>query len=107
MIRRPPRSTLFPYTTLFRSDRVAADPGGVLAAAGLSRQLARLAHRGQPHRSVRRCRARDGVLPPRRAARGRAGGRADPAVAVQRQLDELAALVREVLGGDALGAYLF
>src|SRR3712207_9230493 len=22
MIRRPPRSTLFPYTTLFRSDRV-------------------------------------------------------------------------------------
>src|SRR3712207_7072416 len=28
MIRRPPRSTLFPYTTLFRSrrERVAADP---------------------------------------------------------------------------------
>src|SRR2546422_6402653 len=27
MIRRPPRSTLFPYTTLFRSgDRVSADP---------------------------------------------------------------------------------
>src|SRR2546430_12557058 len=26
MIRRPPRSTLFPYTTLFRS-RVAATPG--------------------------------------------------------------------------------
>src|SRR2546427_4721840 len=25
MIRRPPRSTLFPYTTLFRSYRVAAD----------------------------------------------------------------------------------
>src|SRR5688572_33246052 len=23
MIRRPPRSTLFPYTTLFRSDKVA------------------------------------------------------------------------------------
>src|SRR5258705_13930716 len=30
MIRRPPRSTLFPYTTLFRSSRVAhADPDGV------------------------------------------------------------------------------
>src|SRR2546422_8829125 len=36
MIRRPPRSTLFPYTTLFRSHRQAAhagprvgrDPGG-------------------------------------------------------------------------------
>src|SRR5262249_62311873 len=27
MIRRPPRSTLFPYTTLFRSAR-RADPGG-------------------------------------------------------------------------------
>src|SRR3712207_7179128 len=33
MIRRPPRSTLFPYTTLFRSDRLgvraAAAGGGV------------------------------------------------------------------------------
>src|SRR3712207_8655064 len=31
MIRRPPRSTLFPYTTLFRSETVgdAVDPGGV------------------------------------------------------------------------------
>src|SRR2546430_7521575 len=29
MIRRPPRSTLFPYTTLFRSQRVfEADVGG-------------------------------------------------------------------------------
>src|SRR2546430_7029139 len=27
MIRRPPRSTLFPYTTLFRSRREAARPG--------------------------------------------------------------------------------
>src|SRR5256885_9408571 len=27
MIRRPPRSTLFPYTTLFRSGRVARRPG--------------------------------------------------------------------------------
>src|SRR5256885_6801769 len=26
MIRRPPRSTLFPYTTLFRSPRPAAGP---------------------------------------------------------------------------------
>src|SRR3712207_7507658 len=30
MIRRPPRSTLFPYTTLFRSDRGAVE--GHLAA---------------------------------------------------------------------------
>src|SRR2546425_7260001 len=33
MIRRPPRSTLFPYTTLFRSDLkpVAAQPGDAAA----------------------------------------------------------------------------
>src|SRR3712207_9000126 len=30
MIRRPPRSTLFPYTTLFRSGRVHAGEGGVV-----------------------------------------------------------------------------
>src|SRR5256886_13654439 len=33
MIRRPPRSTLFPYTTLFRSVFAAGDPLG--AAGGL------------------------------------------------------------------------
>src|SRR5690349_23325916 len=27
MIRRPPRSTLFPYTTLFRSDAASVDRG--------------------------------------------------------------------------------
>src|SRR5436305_5870107 len=30
MIRRPPRSTLFPYTTLFRSEFVTDNPGRVL-----------------------------------------------------------------------------
>src|SRR5258708_25026870 len=34
MIRRPPRSTLFPYTTLFRS-RLAAPPIGRLALDNL------------------------------------------------------------------------
>src|SRR3712207_8501651 len=29
MIRRPPRSTLFPYTTLFRSQEPAQLPGGL------------------------------------------------------------------------------
>src|SRR5438270_4460964 len=32
MIRRPPRSTLFPYTTLFRSDRVAEAGEGLVPA---------------------------------------------------------------------------
>src|SRR5690349_23203288 len=43
MIRRPPRSTLFPYTTLFRSllqDCVMLAALGALAAATLSRFLA-------------------------------------------------------------------
>src|SRR3712207_8327107 len=39
MIRRPPRSTLFPYTTLFRSDGDV----GELAAAGEAAQAAHAA----------------------------------------------------------------
>src|SRR3712207_8832913 len=46
MIRRPPRSTLFPYTTLFRSfvqvDRKLSRPGdGVGLGLAISRDLAR------------------------------------------------------------------
>src|SRR5256885_9214975 len=37
MIRRPPRSTLFPYTTLFRSRRDRARPGRLTARASASR----------------------------------------------------------------------
>src|SRR3712207_7039548 len=33
MIRRPPRSTLFPYTTLFRSQHLVVHPRGVRAGA--------------------------------------------------------------------------
>src|SRR2546429_3221892 len=46
MIRRPPRSTLFPYTTLFRSahDRDAARGG--LGVGRDDRGAARGAHRG-------------------------------------------------------------
>src|SRR3712207_8644071 len=35
MIRRPPRSTLFPYTTLFRSDRAVPPWSDELTAAAL------------------------------------------------------------------------
>src|SRR2546430_12314708 len=38
MIRRPPRSTLFPYTTLFRS----SSPGSTRSDAGCRRPTARL-----------------------------------------------------------------
>src|SRR3712207_7849753 len=37
MIRRPPRSTLFPYTTLFRSDALAG--GGDVERAGCTGRL--------------------------------------------------------------------
>src|SRR5256885_8657487 len=54
MIRRPPRSTLFPYTTLFRSDRIrllgrdrAAGAGGGLAC--------RACHRVAWRRAARQC----------------------------------------------------
>src|SRR5258707_5165883 len=41
MIRRPPRSTLFPYTTLFRSLLLFMHEGGVLfGLAGLERRAA-------------------------------------------------------------------
>src|SRR3712207_7676231 len=33
MIRRPPRSTLFPYTTLFRSFRGSPEHGGMMRIA--------------------------------------------------------------------------
>src|SRR5258707_12074591 len=37
MIRRPPRSTLFPYTTLFRSPETPKAPEAPKAAAGAKR----------------------------------------------------------------------
>src|SRR3712207_8501945 len=57
MIRRPPRSTLFPYTTLFRSSRPAAGRRGGRGG-------------GRAARAMRR-RARDAG--PRDAGRGRTG----------------------------------
>src|SRR5690348_18214862 len=38
MIRRPPRSTLFPYTTLFRSQGGAQLPGGGAAELHVGRE---------------------------------------------------------------------
>src|SRR3989441_7765789 len=68
MIRRPPRSTLFPYTTLFRSRA----PGGARGGDGEARRLrdgGEGDRRGRAH--LRVVRARHGVsgaaLLPRRA----------------------------------------
>src|SRR5258708_30715470 len=60
MIRRPPRSTLFPYTTLFRSTRlgrglsVLADPGRpVRGARGVGDRVAGAAPAGGDRKSTR------------------------------------------------------
>src|SRR2546426_8282495 len=55
MIRRPPRSTLFPYTTLFRSLVGEHDPhvgGGEITTVEDSKAL-RLASRGKDRKSTR------------------------------------------------------
>src|SRR3712207_8587790 len=46
MIRRPPRSTLFPYTTLFRSE--GSRTGPATSAADRDPALRHLDHRDQP-----------------------------------------------------------
>src|SRR3712207_8211626 len=46
MIRRPPRSTLFPYTTLFRSRRL---PGEVMKAEPADCEVVILDHHDQLH----------------------------------------------------------
>src|SRR5438034_2834555 len=54
MIRRPPRSTLFPYTTLFRS-QLARQRAGAMVDAECGQQLAaaanRVVHRSEEHTS--------------------------------------------------------
>src|SRR3712207_9127191 len=46
MIRRPPRSTLFPYTTLFRSesDNAGFEPGFKITGNGEARSLGGIGH---------------------------------------------------------------
>src|SRR3989442_7688810 len=62
MIRRPPRSTLFPYTTLFRSrhrapavarriDAEPGEPGDLVGEIGISRLLPLAAVRSEEHTS--------------------------------------------------------
>src|SRR2546430_12688553 len=63
MIRRPPRSTLFPYTTLFRShpraqrpveqSKTENEPGGPNDDQGEHRQRAEHAEKGRPPFPVR------------------------------------------------------
>src|SRR5690242_21878951 len=55
MIRRPPRSTLFPYTTLFRSCQLRNVVGQVVGeeAPDVRERGAPLLHRGHEHPALR------------------------------------------------------
>src|SRR3712207_9018144 len=67
MIRRPPRSTLFPYTTLFRSEvRRTSTGGGVGRSAGgggvrSAATAGRVLRHGRPGRGRRRLADRERV----------------------------------------------
>src|SRR3989442_3791537 len=110
MIRRPPRSTLFPYTTLFRSRRARAGrdvppgprvhrrdprerPGGLLPAGDRIRFLgpgrgraAGVRLRGEVGVGPTRSAARDLPMPPTRAGGGVALERAPTAPPVPTHL---------------------
>src|SRR3970282_2377295 len=89
MIRRPPRSTLFPYTTLFRSPRLrralpAHPPGGDHDGQGIPERSPAARHDG-PRPAGIRPRPQRGLLPAahgtreRDARRARGGARGDGA----------------------------
>src|SRR6202521_4766942 len=61
MIRRPPRSTLFPYTTLFRTPRRSRDDGNAQVLALL------------PTRNSTSLKLSPAAVPPRETGRGRPG----------------------------------
>src|SRR3712207_3490778 len=74
MIRRPPRSTLFPYTTLFRSRDRAGDALDLLPAPRLgppgAHSAARAVARRRPRAQAQGVRQRDGVPRQDREAAG-------------------------------------
>src|SRR3712207_8845707 len=70
MIRRPPRSTLFPYTTLFRSASVASEVFGVSGLAML-RALVENAATPEQMAELARGKLRRKLTPLARALEGR------------------------------------
>src|SRR2546421_9117041 len=70
MIRRPPRSTLFPYTTLFRS-RAGDSGGGLRTPPGIVPRLGAAAHRrGGPGPVPLACLRTERAVPDRGARPG-------------------------------------
>src|SRR3712207_8973650 len=60
MIRRPPRSTLFPYTTLFRSEEAVGVAGDVVEPGG--GEVVEGGHRGVDVAGLRRAQGEDGAV---------------------------------------------
>src|SRR5256886_16914605 len=93
MIRRPPRSTLFPYTTLFRSNGGVALRVELLEEPQIQREPSHRALGDLPHivnnftihapsaRAARTARARASRVAPPRRARAARDPRAPPAPA--------------------------
>src|SRR2546430_14430862 len=102
MIRRPPRSTLFPYTTLFRSDgaRAAAAQRVVRGLALRSRdRAAALRAVGVPRARVRPRRDRRARQRPRPRGGLVVGGAAAAADGVRREIRACPARPRPPLPG--------
>src|SRR5256885_6204908 len=59
MIRRPPRSTLFPYTTLFRSLTAAAVGGALVLGVALQRRRRLMPGGGAPARGALNARSEE------------------------------------------------
>src|SRR2546430_17121563 len=111
MIRRPPRSTLFPYTTLFRSGRAGAEQlrGPVPLAHGAG---GRVRWQGRPvellqllRRHARLLRERPGPLPQGDGGGRAAGGAALPGRCPSRSVERGAAEIgraRGAAGGEPM-----
>src|SRR2546422_2472392 len=98
MIRRPPRSTLFPYTTLFRSPQLGAFRCVALTGRRPSHGEAR--ERGA--QGAEHCRLHQSMSPtPRPPGHARVHPLAGRRIAVTRARDQAGDLVREL---EALGA---
>src|SRR5256885_2751683 len=82
MIRRPPRSTLFPYTTLFRSGQIDDQPVGRL----ISR---RRPGRGEPEIEVGEAGLEAGRRRGQEPAAGRLGRKGEGAVRSEEHTSEL------------------
>src|SRR3712207_101533 len=110
MIRRPPRSTLFPYTTLFRSGEDDVKTGGRIVLRALEEPLRQIAENAGLEGSVvvndvRKSESGHGL----NAATGEyvdlvAEGVIDPAMVTRSALQNAASIAKNILTTEAIVA---